>query len=725
MADSVHLRAAGCSLVILVEPDRLPRIRHWGADLGSLSAADLQGLNLLSDPQSALPGELPAAEVAVVAEAWTGWFGRAGLKGSREGRSWSPRFSTTGVTVDGRPVSGHVESGPGVLWCEAVDADADLALEVEFELLAAGLVRVRVRLINQGPVFELDELSINLPVPSQATEILDFGGRWGMERQAQRHAFTVGTHLRESRRGRTGLDAATVLHAMGPGATFGAGEVWGVHVGWSGNHRHFAEHDSTGVRLLGGGELLLPGEVRLARGEGYETPWLYASYGVGLDAVAHRFHRFLRDRPDHVSAERPVTLNVWEAVYFDHDLHRLTALVDRAAAVGVERFVLDDGWFGARRDARAGLGDWTVSPDAWPDGLHPLVNAVRGHGMQFGLWFEPEMVNLDSDLARAHPDWIMAARSELPLEQRNQHVLNLSIPECYAAIRDQLVAAISEYDVDYVKWDHNRDHIEAGLQLDGGVPAEHEQTLAVYHLLDELKNRFPRLEIESCAAGGGRIDLGILERTDRVWVSDCIDPLERQRLLRWTGQLVPPELMGSHIGSAQSHTTQRTHGLAFRAMTALFGHYGIEWDLTAATDDELRELSEWIGIYKQHRGLINSGTVVRGPDPADNLWLHGVVAEDRSQAIYCVAAMSWGVASTPPRARLRGLDPTRRYQVRPIVAGQAPHRFQPTRWWNDSQSTTTGAVLEHVGVQLPNLLPEHAILLQARTLDAPRSSSAE
>nr|WP_202893678.1 alpha-galactosidase [Kribbella italica] len=710
-ASVIHLRSAGCSLLVLVDRTGLPRVRHWGADLGPQSAAGAAGLDVISDPHSRLPGEMPAGEVAVITDPTTGWFGRAGLKGSRHGRSWSTSFRTTSVELNEHPVTGFTEAGAGTLGVEAVDEEAALTLHLVIELLESGLVRLRATLTNDGTEFELGELSLNVPVPSQATEILDFGGRWGMERQAQRHEFTVGTHLREGRRGRTGLDAATVVHALEPGATFCTGEAWGIHVAWSGNHRHFAEHDSAGVRLLGGGELLLPGELRLATGQCYTTPWLYASYGVGLDAVAHRFHNYLRNRPHHVSSDRPVTLNVWEAVYFDHDPDRLIALADRAAEVGIERFVLDDGWFGARRDSRAGLGDWTVSPDVWPDGLHPLVKAVRSHGMQFGLWFEPEMVNLDSDLARAHPDWIMAARSVLPREQRSQHVLNLSIPECFSTVHDQLVAVIAEYEIDYLKWDHNRDHLEAGLQSAGGAPVEHAQTLAAYRLLDELKERFPALEIESCAAGGGRIDLGILERTDRVWVSDCIDPLERQRLMRWTGQLLPPELMGSHIGSPRSHTTGRTHDLSFRAATALFGHYGVEWDLDAATPEQLRELADWIALYKQHRGLINRGTVLRGPDPADDLWLHGVVAADRSEALYAVAAMAWGAASTPPRARLRGLDATRGYRLEPVHIGDADLGFAPPRWWDDRTAVVTGAALESVGVQLPNQPPEHSILI--------------
>jgi alpha-galactosidase len=220
---------------------------------------------------------------------------------------------------------------------------------------------------------------------------------------------------------------------------------------------------------------------------------------------------------------------VWEAVYFDHDLDRLTELARRAAAVGAERYVLDDGWFGSRREETRGLGDWTVSPEVWPDGLAPLADRVHDLGMQFGLWFEPEMVNPDSDLYRAHPEWVLGA-ARLPPSWRHQQVLNLAHPDAYAYILERLDALLTEYDIAYLKWDHNRDVVDAPV---------HAQTLAVYRLLDELRARHPGVEIESCSSGGARVDLGILARIDRVWGSDSNDALERQHIQRWTALLLP------------------------------------------------------------------------------------------------------------------------------------------------------------------------------------------
>jgi alpha-galactosidase len=715
----VHLRADGVSVLVRCATDRLPAVVHWGEDLGPLDADGAAAAAMVVRAEDAYENGVDAGRPALVPETWSGWFGRPGLVASRGGRAWSTRFRTASVTVDGADVDGFVEHGTGLLVVAAGDEENALHLELEVELLVGGLVRTRARLRNDGEPLALHELSLYLPVPDGAEELLDLTGRWGMERVAQRHPFVVGSHLREGRRGRTGLDSPFVLHATEPGAGFERGRTWAVHVGWSGNTRYVAEHHASGDRLLGGGELLLPDEVHLAAGEGYTTPWLHGAYGDGLDAVAHRFHDHLRSRPQHVDAHRPVTLNVWEAVYFDHDTDRLLELARVASEIGIERFVLDDGWFGARRHDRAGLGDWTVSPEAWPDGLHPLVDAVHAHGMQFGLWFEPEMVNLDSDLARAHPEWVMAARAELPVEQRHQHVLNLADPGCYDAVLGQLLAVLDEYDVQYVKWDHNRDHVEAGHRSRGGRPVEHEQTLAIYRMLAAVKAAHPGLEIESCSAGGGRIDLGVLELTDRVWVSDCIDPLERQRLMRWTAQLLPPELMGSHVGSPRSHTTGRRHDLSFRAATALFGHYGVEWDVTSATDEERSELAAWIAVWKQHRELLATGRLVRGPDPSATTWVHGVVAADRSQALVEVASLAWNVPERPPRARLRGLDPDRAYRVTPVQPGAAPSGLRTPPWWSVEGTVVPGAVLERVGLQVPAVHPEQSVVLHLEAVDPP------
>ena len=623
------------------------------------------------------------------------------------------------MSLDGTPVSGFASGGAGTLVVDAQDEEAGLTLSLTLELLPTGLVRSRARLRNTDDTpYELTDLVLAYPVPAEASDILDFAGRWGRERAPQRHAFTVGSHVREGRKGRTGADTAYVLHAGTPGFGFADGQVYAVHTAWSGNHTHYAERLFSGERVLGGGELLLPGEVVLAEGEAYETPWLYGAYGVGLDDVARRFHRHLRERPaGRLPVDRPVTINVWEAVYFDHDAERLIDLAERAAALGVERFVLDDGWFGSRRDDHSGLGDWVVSTEVWPEGMHVLVDRVRALGMEFGLWFEPEMVNADSDVARAHPEWVMSARAEWPVESRFQQVLDLAVPGAYEHVKGQMLTVLDTYDIGYIKWDHNRDLVDAGNRTDGGRPAVHEQTLAFYRLVDELKAAHPGLEIESCSSGGARVDLGVLERADRVWVSDCIDPLERQHMMRWTSQLVPPEFLGSHIASGRSHTTGRVHDLSFRAATAVFGHLGIEWDLAKASPDELRDLGAWVAFFKDHRALLLGGEIVRMDGFDENVLVHGVVAPDRSEALVAMAVVGSVSASPGPRLRFRDLDPEAAYRVGPVVIGTPPVGLQAARWWGSGPDfpgrVFTGATLAEVGVAAPIVVPDQVVLLHA------------
>ena len=717
-AHRVHLAASGVSVLLDVTDGRVPAIAHWGRALGALGPEGMDALCEATVPP--VPQNLVDVPVRVglLPQVSDGWLGRPGLAGSRpDGSGWTPRLITRGLRVDGTPLAdAHAETGAAQVEIDLEDPEEGLAVLLELELLPTGLLRLRARLTNTGTdPYRLDELTLSLPVPATADELLDFAGRWTKERTPQRRAFTVGTHLRENRRGRTGADSAHLLHAGRPGFGFREGEVWAVHTAFSGNHRHLAERTSSDQRLLGGGELLLPGEVALEQGGTYEGPWLYASYGDGLDQVAARFHRHLRSRPHHVDARRPVTLNVWEAVYFDHDLERLTDLADRAAALGVERFVLDDGWFGSRRDDTSGLGDWVVSPEVWPDGLGPLVDHVRSHGMEFGIWFEPEMVSEDSDVARAHPEWIMAPSPErMPLRSRNQQVLNLSIPEAYAHVRDQMLALLGAHEIGYIKWDQNRDLLESATRATGRA-AVHDQTRAAYRLMDELRAAHPGLEIEACASGGARVDLGVLEHTDRVWVSDCIDPLERQQMHRWTSQLIPLELMGSHIASGRSHTTGRLHTLGFRAHSALMGHLGIEWDLAAASEEELAELTAWITLYKERRELLFTGDLVRADRGESPLWLQGVVSPDQGEALFALSAVGRADTAQHPRLVLPGLDPAAAYRVRALLPSGPPSHLTPPPWLarvlEADGAVLPGAALAVAGLAAPLLDPEQGLLL--------------
>ncbi|GAA1611573.1 alpha-galactosidase [Kribbella sancticallisti] len=700
--------AAGPTSVVVDVSAAVPRVLHWGRRT-TLQPSDEPFLRTLAELQTGADGLHGAGFPSVLPEQSAGWMGLPGLEGHRDGTTFSSRFVADGWELSGEP--GQQQT----LVAQAVDSDAQLALTTTVELLASGVLRLSAAITNTAPesAYTVDAVRLVLPVPSEAQELLDFTGRHLRERSPQRHPFVAGTHLREGRRGRTGSDASILLAAGTPSFGFRTGEVWAVHTAWSGNHATFAELGLAGLRVLGGGELLLPGEVVLAPGEKYTTPWLYAAHGEGLDQVAGAFHDTLRARGTHPTSPRPVVLNTWEAVYFDHDLESLTELAQYGARVGAERFVLDDGWFRHRRSDRAGLGDWQVDPEVWPKGLGPLVDAVRELGMEFGLWFEPEMVNEDSDLARAHPGWIMAPGDRLPLRGRYQQVLNLTIPDAFDHVLQAISSLVAEHRIDYLKWDHNRDLVEAG-DRSTGAPRVHAQTAAVYALMDELRRRHPWLEIESCSSGGGRVDLEILQRTDRVWASDCIDALERQQIQRWTGLLLPPELVGAHVGAPTAHTTHRTHSLAFRAATALFGHFGIEWDLRTASAGELDELAAWVQLYKQERALIHSGTAVHSDYSDDALWAHGYVCPLGDRAIFAFVAMATTAAGRPGRIRLPGLRPDVSYRIEPVelsAAALTRTAAGPPSWWTES-TAVSGRLLGEIGLQAPMLYPEQALLFR-------------
>ncbi len=677
----VALHGADVSLLLDSVDGSLPSVAYWGARLGDLSEKEFAAIAAAGVQPSFSNGPDDEAGLSILPEGRTGWRGRPGLSGSRQGADWSPLWKVTSVSLDGAEADGLVAAADGgVVVYTATSEQAKLGLTITVEMLPSGLVRAQAALTNEGEPFEVNELNLAFPLPARAREIMDFAGRWSKERTPQRRPLTVGTHLREGRHGRTGADSAYVYQVGVPGFGFKEGEIWAVHTAWSGNHLHYAERILTGEQVLGGGELLLPGEVVLAQGETYTAPWIYANYADGLDNIARRFHRYLRSRPQHPDTKRPVTLNVWEAVYFDHNAERLIDLAERAAALGVERYVLDDGWFGARRNDFAGLGDWFVSPDVWPNGLHPLIDKVTELDMEFGLWFEPEMINPDSDVARAHPEWIMQTGERAPIESRHQQVINLGIPECFDFIKDSMNKLLDEYAISYIKWDHNRDLVDSGT-YPSRKPGGHRQTLAFYRLVDELKAAHPGLEIESCSSGGARIDLEVLQRTDRVWVSDCIDPAERQEMNRWTTQLIPPELMGSHVASGTSHTTGRYHTLTFRAGTALFGHLGIEWDLAKATDEELDGLRTTIAFYKQYRDMLLSGDVVRLDTAEQELFVHGIVAPDKKRAVYSLCSLYRSGETSYGCLQLPGLDPEKNYQVTPAVVGTWPMVAAPG-WWH-------------------------------------------
>lgn len=709
----VALERDGVGIVVDARGAALPRILHWGDALGELATADLEALAGGLDRQSA-PATLDAPwQLTVMPAEADGWSGRPGLQLRRDGRLHTPRWMLESMSA----------TDDAALFTARDDASG-LVLTQRIALAPGGLVLVDASVRHTGApdaaAVEVEWLEPTLPVPTTASHLTTFDGRWSREKRPVTTGFPVGSLARQSRRGRPGHDAATMLIASEGQPRWRSGRVWASHVAWPGDTTHRTDRVTDSVTLIGGGELFRPGELVLTPGAEYAAPTIVFSYAAdGLDAMAARVHDWLRSRPQHPRTGRPFTLNTWEAVYFRQDPARLIALAERAAEVGVERFVLDDGWFVGRDDDTTSLGDWIVDTRAWPDGLGVLADRVHALDMQFGLWFEPEMVSLDSDLARAHPDWLLHDPRHLDhdasLSWRTQYVLDLANPDAAAHILEQMSALVGELGIDYIKWDHNRDLIES---THDGIPGNHAQTAAVLRLIGALKSRHPGLEIESCSSGGARTDLGILQVTDRVWASDSNDPVERQEIQRWTGLLLPPELVGAHVGPTESHSSGRVTDLSYRIATSLLGCAGLEWDILGCDAEETAALSRFTALYKEIRPIIHGGRVVH-PDLRDPAWrVTGHVAPDAAEAVFVVASVSSIEDARAERLRFPGLDDDRRYRVRVRgEIGETKMGWVIPPWVREGSIELRGSVLARVGLQLPTLWPVQAMVLHLTAVD--------
>ena len=543
------------------------------------------------------------ADVPFATAPGLGWFGpqAASVPGH------ALRWVVTGVTADAN-----------TLQVKLADADTGLILEQVFRLAPGGGFVLRVMLANGSPLpITIDHLaSALLPLPAGLDRILSWRGRHAAEFVECVEPLPAQQWQRQGRRGLPGHGGPPGLYLLGEGAGWHDGLVLAAQLGWSGDAALTVERDDEGRQILAagaqGGVTLQPGTVWVA------PSLLLAISKRGLNGAMQQMHALLRgcmEWPQGTGVgampPRPVHLNSWEACYFRHDQSRILELARAAAAIGAERFVLDDGWFKGRDHDRAGLGDWTADGQKYPDGLKPLADAVNALGLQFGLWVEPEMVNPDSDLYRAHPEWALHVPGGPQPTARNQLVLNLSLPQVQEYLFAALDRLLTDAPIAYLKWDHNRDLAPAG-----GLG----QVRGLYSLLARLRAAHPHVEIESCAGGGGRIDAGIAAYTHRFWTSDNLDAVSRVTIQRGFQAFFPPELMGAHVGASPAHATGRRQSLGFRAGVALPGHLGVEMDPAKLPDTERAELAGWIAFHKQWRHLLHGQRLVMGEGPDGLLW---------------------------------------------------------------------------------------------------------
>ena len=489
-------------------------------------------------------------------------------------------------------------------------------------------------------------------------------GRFVGESQLERGTLMHGEHVYGSRHGHTSHNHLPWFALEDGSATEEQGQVWTGALAWSGNWRFAVQLLPMGrVQVTGGAGGDESGLIELAPGASYESPVFAALYSEGgFGGASRAWHAYqLAHVVPKAEQLRPVLYNSWEATHFDVSEASQRKLADRAADLGVELFVVDDGWFGARRDDRSGLGDWTPSAELFPNGLRPLAEHVHGLGMQFGIWVEPEMVNPDSDLYRAHPEWAQHYPGRRLSEWRNQLVLNLGLPQVREYLFGQLDTLLSSAPIDYVKWDFNRSFSEPGWP---GEPYPErlglEHVYGFYGLLDRLRAAHPEVAFESCSAGGGRIDLGVLARTDMVWVSDNTDPLDRLRIQHGLSQLHPARVASAWVTDSPNVITGRVTPLKFRFVSAMAGLLGLGGNLVEWSDVELDEAREWVAAYKKLRHVVQQGELYRLRPPGSGVTAVQFVRGDETVVLAWLAAQEF--ASAPGPLPLAALDPEARYR---------------------------------------------------------------
>lgn len=524
-------------------------------------------------------------------------------------------------------------------------------------------------------------------------------GRWAAEWDLQQQPVHAGKTVLESRRGTTGSQNNPWIMVDHVGDhDQDQGEVWFAALGWSGSWQISIEQDAVkGVRITGGPNAF-DFSYLLKNGETFQTPYFYGGFSnQGVGGASRLLHRFEVDSllPHAPQPKlRPVLYNSWEATTFNVDEAGQMALADKAASIGVERFVMDDGWFGQRNNDHAGLGDWTVNPQKFSRGLKPLIDKVHSLKMDFGLWVEPEMVNPDSDLYRKHPDWALNFPGRPRTEGRNQLVLNLARKDVHDYVLQVLDKLLNENDIAFLKWDYNRNWSEPGWPA---VPVEEQKNVYVdftrnyYDILEKLRQKHPNIEIESCSGGGSRVDLGVMHLTDEVWPSDNTDAYDRLLLQEGFSYAYSPAVMMAWVTDSPTWVNQRALSLEYRFLSSMQGSLGIGSNLNKWTPEDFAKARTMIDVYKGVRETVQRGSLYRLMSSREGE--HSVtesVSRDGKQAVTFAFLHSSTQLHPFPRIYLRGLREDTIYKLR-VIAGKPE---------DDTPQTATGAYWMHHGVDV-------------------------
>lgn len=547
--------------------------------------------------------------------------------------------------LSGLPATYTEDDGEAeTLFITLKDSVTGLLLKLSYTIFAKGGVIARnAHLKNEGEesLHLTTAMSLCMDLPDYDYEWIQFSGAWSRERHEKVRKLEQGIQSVGSRRGHSSHEHNPFVILKRPAADEFQGEAMGFSLVYSGNFLAQAEVDTHGsTRMLMG---IHPDgfDWKLEKGESFQTPEAVMVYtDKGLNHLSQTYHKLYQRRLARGywrDKARPILINNWEATYFDFAEERIVEIAKKAKECGVELFVLDDGWFGQRSSDKAGLGDWVANRDRLPEGIEGLAERISSLGMKFGLWFEPEMVNKDSDLYRAHPDWILQTPERTNSHGRFQHVLDFSRKEVVDAIYEMMSKILGNAKISYVKWDMNRSITEcfsAALPADRQGEVFHRYILGVYDLYERLTSRFPEILFESCASGGARFDPGILYYAPQGWTSDDTDAVERLKIQYGTSYCYPVSSMGSHVSVSPNHQLNRETPLYTRANVAYFGTFGYELDLNKLTEEEQKEVKEQIAFMKEYRDLFQFGTFYRLSSPFEkNITAWMSVSEDKKTAI--------------------------------------------------------------------------------------------
>ena len=530
---------------------------------------------------------------------------------------------------------------------------------------------VRFECDSDEKITLLSAMSACVDLPDKDYEMIDLAGVWARERHVRRHKLDYGIQSIYSMRGCSSYQFNPFLALARENADEFQGQVYGFSLVYSGNFLAQTEVDNYDTaRVLMG---IHPNGFKwtLEKGESFQTPEMVMVYSeAGLNGMSQTFHKLYRTRlargtwRDKV---RPILINSWEAFYFDFDAPKLLGLADVAADLGMELFVLDDGWFGKRDDSTSSLGDWYPNEEKLKGTLKELAEKINAKGLKFGLWIEPEMTNKDSDLYRAHPDWILAEQGKRICHSRTQYVLDFSKKEVREYIGDMLENLLAEVPVSYIKWDMNRTFSEVfsnGNDREYQGKVCHKYILGVYELYERLTSRFPHVLFESCASGGARFDPGMLYYAPQGWTSDDTDAIERLKIQYGTSMVYPVSCMGSHVSASPNHQTNRVTPLETRADVAYFGTFGYELDLLKLGEEDKAEIRRQIAFMKEKRDLIQKGTFYRLKSPFEGnetAWM--IVSEDQKKALVGYYRVMQPVNVGFKRLKLKGLKEDICYKV--------------------------------------------------------------